>query len=179
VVTAWVISDVAPRSVLPFPPRDRAAGMVRACTAFPAIKASVRASASVLIAARPRAVWDVVWSPETTVTTNRATLAAGHLPGSPYQQAGEMQWFVHRQPDGRLTADVREPEHQRATASDSQGTSPRSAPEDPRSAGSRRRSKQVARSRNCLVCVGWCARNFRAVWISIAGCDRRECWSLA
>ena len=66
VVTAWVISDVAPRSVLPFPPRDRAAGMVRACTAFPAIKASVRASASVLIAARPRAVWDVVWSPETT-----------------------------------------------------------------------------------------------------------------
>ena len=39
---------------------------------------------------------------------------------------------------------VREPEHPKATAADSRASPPRSAPEDPRSPGSQRRSKQVA-----------------------------------
>ena len=39
---------------------------------------------------------------------------------------------------------VREPEHPEATAADSRASPPRSAPEDPRSPGSQRRSKQVA-----------------------------------
>jgi hypothetical protein len=41
---------------------------------------------------------------------------------------------------------VSEPEHPKATAADSRASPPRSAPEDPRSPGSQRRSKQVAES---------------------------------
>ena len=41
---------------------------------------------------------------------------------------------------------VGEPEHPKATAADSRASPPRSAPEDPRSQGSRHRSKQVADS---------------------------------
>jgi hypothetical protein len=41
---------------------------------------------------------------------------------------------------------VREPEHPKATAADSRASPPHSAPEDPRSPGSQRRSKQVAES---------------------------------
>jgi hypothetical protein len=98
--------QAAAEGKVPLPGAGIPAGIAGALTAFPAIGASVQASASALIAAPPPAVWHAVWSPETTVTTNRATLAAGHVPGSPYRHAGEMQWFVHRQPDGRLTADV-------------------------------------------------------------------------
>ena len=39
---------------------------------------------------------------------------------------------------------VREPEHPQVTAADYRASPPRSAPEDPRSPGSQRRSKQVA-----------------------------------
>jgi hypothetical protein len=93
---AWLDEvQAAAEGKTPLPGAGIPAGIARTLTAFPAIGASVQASASALIAAPPQAVWDVVWSPETTVTTNPATLAAGHVPGSPYRQAGEMQWFVH------------------------------------------------------------------------------------
>lgn len=53
--------QAAAEGKMPWPGAGIPAGIARALTAFPAIGASLRASASALIAAAPGAVWDMVW----------------------------------------------------------------------------------------------------------------------
>jgi hypothetical protein len=87
----------------------------RACTR-PALEATQSASASVLIAAPPSRVWELVWSPA-TAAREPGVVAYGHVPGTPSQEAGEMQYFVSRRGDGRLrvrTVLVRDVAYQRS-----------------------------------------------------------------
>jgi hypothetical protein len=89
------------------------AGVQRACAARPALEATESVSASVLIAAPLDVVWEAVWAP---ATSSPGFVASGHVPGTPVQQAGEMQYFVSRNGDGRLTLStlfVREVAYQR------------------------------------------------------------------
>jgi hypothetical protein len=94
-------------------PAAMPADVQRACEARPALEATESVSASALIAAPLDVVWEAVWAPATSWS---GSVASGHVPGTPLQQAGEMQYFVSRNGDGRLavsTVVVREVAYQR------------------------------------------------------------------
>jgi uncharacterized protein YndB with AHSA1/START domain len=76
------------------------------CTPGEPLRKPVTASASALIAAPPATVWDVICAPETAMTTNAESVAAGAVPGTPVQQAGEMQYCVHKEAGGWFTTHV-------------------------------------------------------------------------
>jgi hypothetical protein len=79
----------------------------QACSARPATAAYYSVSADTLIEARLGVVWEAVWSPETSRNLNpELVVYAGHVPGTPPREAGEMQYYICRKADGRLTADV-------------------------------------------------------------------------
>jgi hypothetical protein len=85
----------------------------RACTPRPLPGATHSGSASVLIAAPLDAVWEAVWSPG---SSGDGGLACGHVPGTPVQEPGEMQYFISPRSDGQpvlRTVIVREvdPQH--------------------------------------------------------------------
>jgi hypothetical protein len=82
-------------------PEGMPADVQRACAARPALEATQSVSASVRIAAPPSVVWDAVWAPGSPID-DRAQVACGHVPGTPLQEAGEMQWFVSRSSAGQL-----------------------------------------------------------------------------
>jgi hypothetical protein len=90
----------------PWPSTGIPAGIARGCADFPAMWSPERISASVLIAAAPEVVWEEIYAPETNVRDDPAIMYAGHVPGTPGREAGEMQYFIRQQPDGRLTGDV-------------------------------------------------------------------------
>jgi hypothetical protein len=97
-------------------PDGMPADVQRACAARPALDATQSVSASVLIAAPPSVVWDAVWAPGSPVD-DPALVACGHVPGTPVQEAGEMQFFVSRGTDSRLslaTVFVRDVVYQRS-----------------------------------------------------------------
>jgi hypothetical protein len=86
----------------------------QACAAHPPLEATDSVSASVLIAAPLDVVWEAVWSP---TQPGEGLLAWGQVPGTPVQEPGEMQYFVHRAADGQLaltTLIVREVTYQRS-----------------------------------------------------------------
>jgi hypothetical protein len=82
-------------------------GVRLACSARPETEACGSVSATALIGAPLDVVWEAVWSPETSRGLNPALVAfAGHVPGTPQREVGEMQYCICRNADGRLTADV-------------------------------------------------------------------------
>lgn len=99
-------------------PAGMPADVRRACAARRALRAPQSVSASVLIAAPIGVVWDAVWSPQTAWPVhNPDFVACGTVPGTPLQQAGEMQYFVSRTGDGHLDLGivcVREMAYQRS-----------------------------------------------------------------
>jgi hypothetical protein len=91
----------------PWPGAEMPEDVRQACAARPAAAAYDSVSAEALISAPLDVVWEAVWSPETSRSLNPALVAcAGRVPGTPQQQAGEMQYCICRNADGRLTADV-------------------------------------------------------------------------
>ncbi len=79
----------------------------QACSLRPAAAAYDSVSAETLISAPLGVVWEAVWAPETSRSLHPALVAyAGHVPGTPQREAGEMQYCICRNADGRLTADV-------------------------------------------------------------------------
>jgi hypothetical protein len=81
-------------------PGLRAALSPRAPLASPA-----GASASALIRAPIGQVWQAVYAPESALLMDPGhVVCAGHVPGTPASQVGEMQYFVQRLDDGRLGA---------------------------------------------------------------------------
>jgi hypothetical protein len=93
----------------PWPGAEMPEDVRQACSAgpAPAVAAYDSVSAEALISAPLGVVWEAVWSPETSRSLNPALVAyAGRVPGTPPQQAGEMQYCICRHADGRLTADV-------------------------------------------------------------------------
>jgi len=91
---------------VPWPATGIPVGSARGRVEFPVIRIPQRVSASVLINATPEVVWEHICAPESMVRDEPTTLYAGYVPGSPHREAGEMQYVVHQEPDGRLTGDV-------------------------------------------------------------------------
>jgi hypothetical protein len=73
----------------------------RACAARRLAGVTRSGSASVLIPALLSVVWDAVTAPP---PPHGQLVASGHVPGTPTQEAGEMQYFVQRAADGQLVA---------------------------------------------------------------------------
>ncbi len=91
----------------PWPQDVMPAAMQRAL-AYPAPpRKPVEASAAVVIDGAPGAVWEVALDAASARLADPEWVAwAGHVPGTPLRQAGEMQYFVNRHPGGRFTASV-------------------------------------------------------------------------
>jgi hypothetical protein len=90
----------------PWPANGLPADVRAACLARRPIGEAVSVSASTLISAPPDRTWRAVWNPATTLLADPDCVAAGQVPGTPSQRVGEMQYFVHRLPDGRLQAQL-------------------------------------------------------------------------
>lgn len=87
----------------PSPGEGMPAAAQAACMARQHMKAvPVSASGSVLISAPPEQVWRTVWDPATSVLMNPDNVAAGCVPGTPCQEAGEIQYTIHHLPNGGL-----------------------------------------------------------------------------
>ena len=72
-------------------PTDMPADVRHACEPRPLPAATESVSASVLISAPLDAVWNAVCSPG---LASRGVLVSGHVPGTPMQEPGEMQYFI-------------------------------------------------------------------------------------
>jgi hypothetical protein len=91
----------------PWPQAGMPPDMQQACLSPPPLKSPRQASATALISAPASAVWEAVWAPESAVFADPGHVAcAGHVPGTPQRQAGEMQYTVMRRPGDRFTAAV-------------------------------------------------------------------------
>lgn len=88
----------------PWPADGLPADVRAACMTRRLIGEAVSVSASTLISAPPDQTWRIVWDPATQLLLDPDYVAAGQVPGTPSQRIGEMQYFVHRLPDGRLQA---------------------------------------------------------------------------
>jgi hypothetical protein len=86
----------------PWPADGLPAAVRAACLTRRPIGEAVSVSASALIGAPPDQTWRAVWNPATTLLTDPDCVAAGQVPGTPSRRIGEMQYSVHRWPDGRL-----------------------------------------------------------------------------
>ena len=107
-VRAWADSlrEIAEgRAAWPRP--EMPANMREKCSAPRRLKKPVQVSAATVVHAPAAAVWEAVWAPESSRLMNPAHVAcAGHVPGTPERRAGEMQYYIHRRPDERFTAQV-------------------------------------------------------------------------
>jgi len=84
-------------------PEGMPADVRQACAASPPLGPMHSVSESVLIAAPVSVVWKAVGAPGTVwLDDDRELVACGHVPGTPVQQPGEMQFFVSRTSDGQL-----------------------------------------------------------------------------
>jgi uncharacterized protein YndB with AHSA1/START domain len=92
----------------PWPGPEMPVDVRQACAASPVLRGQVSVSAAVLISAPVAQVWEAVSAAETAPVVAPESLAfAGHVPGTPKQQVGEMQYFLFRPvADGRLAATV-------------------------------------------------------------------------
>ena len=80
-------------------PTGMPAAVQQACTPRPLPEPTDSASASVLIAAALEAVWDAV----SGAPPGDGPLTWGHVPGTPVQQPGEMQYYLRQTSDSRLS----------------------------------------------------------------------------
>ena len=93
---------------IPWPPATLPADMRQACSIRVPLDEPVQASAAVLINAPVAVVWQAVWSPEYVRRIDpEHVVSAGHIPGTPEREAGEMRYTVRRHPADRFSADVR------------------------------------------------------------------------
>jgi hypothetical protein len=105
-LTAWLTKCQAVLEGRTPWPDGLPADLLAACTEPGPLTEPVGFSAATPIAAPPTRVWQTLWDPETTLRMDTEGVAAGRVPGTPAQQAGEMQYFIRRRPDGRLTASL-------------------------------------------------------------------------
>ena len=93
----------------PWPGPAMHPALLQACTRRELLRDPAQASASALIRADASRVWDIVGAPASLRHADpQRVLCAGHVPGTPGRQPGEMQYYVHGHPagDGRMTASV-------------------------------------------------------------------------
>jgi hypothetical protein len=62
----------------------------------------VTATAATLIAAPPVEVWEMFWAPERLSALREDVFCAGHVPGTPEGQVGELQYQILHRTDGNL-----------------------------------------------------------------------------
>lgn len=87
----------------PWPREAMPAQMQQRCSFRPPLDRPQQVSAAVLINAPVEAVWEMVWAPETgRLAEPEAVAYAGHVPGTPQREVGEMQYTVQRNPDDRF-----------------------------------------------------------------------------
>ncbi len=92
---------------MPWPSATMPAEMRDAAAVRPPLERPVRVSAEVLIKAAVPDVWEAVWAAESVRVIDPEHVAcAGHVPGTPEQEVGEMQYMVRRHPGDRFTAAV-------------------------------------------------------------------------
>jgi hypothetical protein len=92
---------------IPWPETGMPADLQRACSTRPPLKRPERVSATVLINAPVGPVWEAVWAPDTVRIIDPEHVAhAGHVPGTPQREVGEMQYFVRGHARDRFTAAV-------------------------------------------------------------------------
>jgi hypothetical protein len=92
----------------PWPSTTIPADLREACSIRVPLEKPAQVSAAALINAPVAAVWEAVWSPESVRLIDPGHIAyAGHIPGTPEREAGEMQFAVRRHPGDRFTANVR------------------------------------------------------------------------
>jgi hypothetical protein len=107
-IKSWLL---AVRSVIegraPWPGADMTLELRDRCTARPRLDNAPGASASVTINADPATVWDVVHSPESARFLGAwPAVYSGHVPSTPQEQVGEMQYFIRPRSDGQLAGEV-------------------------------------------------------------------------
>jgi hypothetical protein len=91
----------------PRPPDGMPAEMREVCAGFELPKKTGQASASAVINAGADAVWETLWSSDSTQLIDPETFVwAGTVPGTPQRAVGELQCTVQRHPDDRFTAIV-------------------------------------------------------------------------
>lgn len=90
----------------PYPGPGMPESLWARCLPAARLRRPVTASASALIAAPPTAVWDAVYAPESAVTAQAQTVAAGVVPGTPAGRAGELRYFVTREAGGWFSTQV-------------------------------------------------------------------------
>jgi hypothetical protein len=89
----------------PWPDAGMEPGLRVACSPRAPLATPAEASASALIRAPISQVWQAVYAPESELLIDPGhVVCAGQVPGTPAGQVGEMQYFVRRLGDGRLTA---------------------------------------------------------------------------
>lgn len=91
----------------PWPQAALPAAMQRAMAVPAPLRKPLEASAVVVIDGAPGAVWATVWDPVSSALLGpKRVVWAGHVPGTPLREVGEMQYFVSCAPGGRFTASV-------------------------------------------------------------------------
>lgn len=89
----------------PWPGAGMGPGLCVACSPRALLASPAEASASALIGAPIGQVWQAVHAPESALLMDPGhVVCAGQVPGTPAGRVGEMQYFVRRSDDGRLTA---------------------------------------------------------------------------
>jgi uncharacterized protein YndB with AHSA1/START domain len=89
----------------PWPDAGIDPGLQSACSPRAPLASPAEVSASTLVRAPIDQVWQAVYAPESALLKEPGrVVCAGHVPGTPTRQVGEMQYFVRREDDGRLWA---------------------------------------------------------------------------
>ena len=104
---AWLgaLADVADGR-RPWPEAGIPAPVRRACAGLPALTSPQGTSTEVLIGAPPDVVWQAIRVPGIPADPRQpwTAICAGHVPGAPQRQAGEMRYVIIRHADGPLLA---------------------------------------------------------------------------
>lgn len=100
----WLANlDAVLQSSRPWPGAALDPGLNAACHRREPLISPAEVSASTLIDAPVGEVWDVIHAPGSHVLADpRHFVCAGHIPGTPVGQPGEMQYFVTRDDQGSL-----------------------------------------------------------------------------
>jgi uncharacterized protein YndB with AHSA1/START domain len=92
---------------IPWPPAAIPEGILQVCSARMPLDEPTEVSAAVLINAPAAAVWEAVRAPESIrLIDPEHVVYAGHVPGSPEHEAGEMRVFVRRHREDRFSASI-------------------------------------------------------------------------
>jgi len=84
------------------PPPDVQAACVTTLRPVRDMTQAITASAATLVSAPPDRTWRLIYSPASSLRVSPCAVAAGRVPGSPSNQAGEIQYLINRADDGLL-----------------------------------------------------------------------------